>query len=223
MGGKRKYCYDHPRPMVTVDCALFRLSGEDIELLLIRRGRAPHKGAWALPGGFIKMKEPLEDAVAREVAEETGIGDIPFLVQVGAYGDPKRDPRGRVITVSYAGIVSGKGADAAAGSDATDAMWFPIERMPAKLAFDHPTVIGDALRKIATLGRTSGALFVFVDDKFTADELKVLLRALYGIALNPKQYLDTFIEMGLVRPVKGRDQFRFVGAGVGRKRRKRGK
>ena len=210
----RKYSYDHPRPMVTTDCALFRLKDENVELLMVRRGKPPHKGSWVLPGGFIRMKEPLETAAIRELGEETGIKDIPFLVQIGAYGDPKRDPRGRVITVAFAGIVSPKGSEAKAGSDAADAQWFPIEQVPGNIGFDHPAVIGDALRKIATLGRTSGALFVFLDDSFTRDQLRTLLKALYGVALDPDAYINTFMEMGLVKRSRAKGKFRFGGRAV---------
>ena len=210
MAARKKYAYDYPRPMVTVDGALFRLREECIELLLIQRAKAPHAKAWALPGGFVNMKEPLENAVAREIAEETGIKDIPFLVQVGAYGEPKRDPRGRVISVAFAGIVAGRNTRPEAGDDAADALWFPIENLPPRLAFDHPAIIGDALRKIATLGRTSGALFVFLGDRFTRDGVASLLKALYGVPLDPREYLATFIEMGAVRETRTPGKYRFI-------------
>ena len=226
MAQKRRYCYDYPRPMVAVDCALFRLGGEHIEILMIRRGKAPYKGAWALPGGFIGMNEPLDAAVVREVVEETGIRDIPFLIQLGAYGDPGRDPRGRVIAVAYAGIVSSKSGAPQPGDDAAEAAWFPIEALPERICFDHPAVIGDALRRFGTLGRTSGSLFVFLDDKFTLPELNTLLKALYGIELDPQEYIESFLEMGLVREARAGGRYRFVGGGSGRRRpraKKKGK
>ena len=210
MAAKKKYAYKYPRPQVAVDGALFRLHDERLELLLIQRANPPYAGGWALPGGFVEIDEPLENAMAREIAEETGVKNIPFLVQVGAYGNPGRDPRGRVISVAYAGIVAGRNTQPDAGDDAAEALWFPIESLPPRLAFDHPAVIGDALRKIATLGRTSGALFVFLGDRFTRDGVATLLKALYGVPLDPREYLATFIEMGAVRETRTPGKYRFI-------------
>jgi len=210
----KKFTYDHPRPMLTADAALFRLNGEKIEILMVKRGRPPHKGSWVLPGGFVDIDEPLEAAAVRELREETGIKNIPFMVQIGAYGNPHRDPRGRVVSVAYAGIVPAKGAKPRAGDDAAEAQWFPIESVPDRIAFDHAGIIGDALRRIATLGRTSGALFVFLGDTFTRDQVRTLLKALYGVTLDPDEYIATFMEMGLVRKTRSKSRYRFASARV---------
>src|SRR5215470_16076449 len=89
---KKPYCYRHPRPAVTADIVLFRLPGDEIQVLLVRRANSPYKGRWALPGGFVDEDEPLEHAAARELEEETGITRVR-LEQVGAFGNPGRDPR----------------------------------------------------------------------------------------------------------------------------------
>ena len=162
MAGKREYRYDYPRPMVTVDAAMLRVHEGDLQVLLIKRKAAPWKGRWALPGGFIQMKESLEESVIREVAEETGItipppcgAREPFLIQLGAYGDPKRDPRGRVITVTFVGIFppGGRDCEARAGDDAADARWMPLEDVPEKLAGDHGVILSDALERLAAEGQ----------------------------------------------------------------------
>ena len=207
---KRTYCYDYARPMVTTDCVLFRIREKRLETLLVRRGRPPYKGGWALPGGFIKMKEPLEEAAARELAEETGIRDVPFLIQLGAYGDPKRDPRGRVVGVAYVGILPEGGAEPQAGSDAAEAAWHPVESLPAKLCFDHPVIIGDALRRLAAGGRTSGVLFAFLPERFTPAGLADALEAVYGIGIDPAEYLAPFLESGLAKRTRGK-KYRFTG------------
>jgi len=210
----KKYTYDYPRPMLTADAALFRLNGEEIEILMVKRGRPPYQGNWVLPGGFVDIDEPLEAAAVRELGEETGIKNIPFMVQIGAYGNPTRDPRGRVVSVAYAGIVPTKGSVPKAGDDAEEARWFPIEDVPDRIAFDHAGIIGDALRRIATLGRTSGALFVFLEDTFTRVQVRTLLKALYGVTLNPDEYIATFMEMGLVRKTKTKGRYRFASTRV---------
>lgn len=219
MAGKRRYCYDYPRPMVTVDCALFRLRRGAIELLMVRRGRRPYKGAWALPGGFIKIKESLETAVVREVAEETGIDAIPFLIQYRTYGKPGRDPRGRVVSVSYVGIVAGHDTEPKAGDDAAEAAWFRIEELPDPIAFDHPMVIGDALHEVAALGTAGDALFAFLKGPFTEADVRELLKAVYGIERDPREYLAPFLETGVVCRARARGKYRFAGRACAKRKR----
>ena len=219
MAAKRKFCYDYPRPMVAVDCIALRVREGRLDALLIRRERPPFKGRWALPGGFVKLKESLEESMLRELREETGLGDVPCLIQLGAYGEPRRDPRGRVISVVFIGIVPDRSSEATAGDDAAGASWHPVENLPAKIAFDHVTIIGDALRRLLALGRSSGALFAFLPKRFTADELKEMLRAVYGVAPGANEYLASFQEMGLVRKVKGGRKYEVVTLrNAGRKR-----
>ena len=106
MANKGKYVYEWPRPMVTVDSVIFRRVKTGLEVLLIKRGNEPYKGNWSLPGGFIEMDEELEDAAARELKEEAGIGGVR-LEQMRTYGTVGRDPRGRQISVAFWGIVRG--------------------------------------------------------------------------------------------------------------------
>lgn len=136
------YCYEYPRPAVTVDIALFTQRDRQTQLLLIRRGGEPFAGKWALPGGFMEIDETLEQAAARELEEETGITDV-MLRQFGVFSAVDRDPRGRVISVAYLAEVGGQ-TQAQAASDAQDARWFDIEQLPA-LAFDHDHVIARAI------------------------------------------------------------------------------
>ena len=138
------FCYDYPRPAVTVDIAIF--TGEVPDLLLIRRKHFPFEGDWALPGGFVEMNESLEEAALRELKEETGVADVP-LTEIGAFGDPSRDPRGRVITIAYAAVLERSTLKPQAGSDASEVAWFSTADLPA-LAFDHEEIIRKALEKL---------------------------------------------------------------------------
>ncbi len=150
MAKKGKYVYDWPRPMVTVDAAVFTFSGDRVKVLLINRGNEPFKGKWALPGGFIDMNEELEDAVVRELAEETGLTGIQ-LEQMRTFGTVGRDPRGRMITIVFMGIAT-EGQDMIkAGDDAAQAQWFDIEKLPKDLAFDHNEVVRFAIEKLKTI------------------------------------------------------------------------
>ena len=140
--GDKRFCYDYPRPSVTVDLALFRRrpSGGE-EVLLIRRKNDPFRGRWALPGGYVDSMEPLEAAARRELREETG-QECETLVQVGAFGDPGRDPRGHTISIAFAGRLDGD-AEPEGGDDAEEARWMPLEEAK-DLAFDHDLILRQA-------------------------------------------------------------------------------
>lgn len=143
---ERRYTYDHPRPAVTTDVALFRHAGErGWEILLIRRAGEPFAGQWALPGGFVDELEPLEAAAARELEEECGIRGVD-LRQIGAFGDPHRDPRGHTVSIAYLGIVRNP-VEAKAADDAADARWFPLDRLPP-FAFDHEELVRAAVERL---------------------------------------------------------------------------
>lgn len=151
------YAYEYPRPMVTVDAIVVRpgggsgAGGAGGEILLVRRGREPFRGMWALPGGFVELDEDLPDAARRELLEETGL-DVDTLEQFRTFGKPGRDPRGRQITVAYIAEVSREIPPPRAGDDAREAKWFPLEALPA-LAFDHAEVLAEARAHLAKAGR----------------------------------------------------------------------
>ncbi len=150
MAKKGKYVYDWPRPMVTVDAIVFGFFQGRAKLLLINRGNDPFKGKWALPGGFIEIDEELEDAVARELAEETGLTDVA-LEQMHTFGKCGRDPRGRMITIAFMGIASAGKSKIEAGDDAAKAHWFDIEKLPPDMAFDHNEVAKFAIARFKKL------------------------------------------------------------------------
>jgi 8-oxo-dGTP diphosphatase len=148
---KEEYCYEHPRPSVTVDIVLFYCAaGDSKEILLIKRGHEPFKGQWALPGGFVDKDESLERAALRELEEETGIRRVR-LEQFGAFGDPGRDPRGHTVSVGFTAFLK-KCPQAKADDDAEDARWHSVTKLPP-LAFDHKKLIRAALRHAFGEGR----------------------------------------------------------------------
>lgn len=139
------YCYDYPRPALTVDIVLLHRFADGIEVLLIKRARDPFEGHWAFPGGFVDMGESLEDAAARELAEETGLRGIR-LDQIGAFGDPGRDPRGHTVSVVYAGVLEDR-ALVTAADDASEAAWHSALE-PPRLAFDHNKILTITLERL---------------------------------------------------------------------------
>ena len=141
---------DYPRIDVTVDVvALAYVEGEP-HVLVVRRGNPPFEGQWALPGGYLEVDEDLATAAVRELAEETGIDLSPDdLTQLGAYGAPDRDPRGRTVSVAHLARLD-HAERPEGGSDAADAQWRPVaEVLEGELAFDHAAILRDALAQVA--------------------------------------------------------------------------
>lgn len=139
--------YEYPRPSVTVDAVVLYLKDNQTRILLIQRKKDPFKDLWALPGGFVEMDETLEQSVARELKEETGLDLVKFH-QVGAFGQPDRDPRDRVISIAYYTVIDHE-AIAVAADDAKDAKWFDVDQLPS-LAFDHQEIIRQTLQRAFT-------------------------------------------------------------------------
>jgi 8-oxo-dGTP diphosphatase len=140
-----KYTYDYPRPAVTVDVVV--ATHEDRpRVLLIRRKHDPFAGMWAIPGGFVDMDETLEAAGRRELFEETGIR-VDELEQLHTFGDPKRDPRGRTISVVYLARADAVDLRPQAADDAAEVGWHPLHRLPS-LAFDHAAILKCARRRL---------------------------------------------------------------------------
>ena len=129
------------------DAVVFGFFAGRAKLLLVNRGHEPYKGKWCVPGGFVNIDEELRDAAARELAEETGLAGVK-LEQLHTFGKVGRDPRGRVITATFMGIITKGSKKIKAGDDAAKARWFDIEKLPKNLAFDHNEVVKLAIGKL---------------------------------------------------------------------------
>lgn len=154
------YKYRWPRPSVTTDIVIFAVEEAIPYVLLIKRGNPPFQGSWALPGGFLDLGEGLEACAARELQEETGVVGLP-LAQVGAFGDPGRDPRGPTVTVAFMALAPSRAIGAKAADDAVDEEWFPLTNLPS-LAFDHLKILEEAWQRckpepMTTPGAEAGA------------------------------------------------------------------
>lgn len=147
---KTKHTYDYPRPALTVDLVILTREPTP-RVLLIRRGRDPFAGTWALPGGFVDENEPLEVAARRELKEEAGV-EVGELTQLGTFGDPGRDPRGWTVSVVYLVRVDAEQLRPTAGDDAEATEWFAMSALPA-LAFDHGRILEVAGRTGQTASR----------------------------------------------------------------------
>ena len=167
------YTYPYPRPMLTVDAVVFSIRERRLHVLLIRRGHEPFKGMWALPGGFLDMDEELEDAATRELEEETALRGVR-LEQFHTFGTVGRDPRGRVITVAYFGIVDGAEHAIRAGDDAADVGWLAVEDLP-RLTADHNEVIARAMKELRIRIASAGDAFDLLPPTVALGDLRVAL------------------------------------------------
>jgi len=185
---------------VAVDIVVFTILEQTLQVLLIKRGIAPFAGHYALPGGFVLAEETLEQAAFRELREETGTENV-YLEQLYTFGDPGRDPRGRVITVGYYALVPADKSPLLAGTDAAAAGWFPMSALPP-LAFDHGRIVDSALERLRNkLGYTTVG-FELLPAKFTLSALQGLHEAILGKALDKRNFRRKVQALGLVKPSK---------------------
>jgi 8-oxo-dGTP diphosphatase len=187
------------QPAITVDVVIFRLHEDALKVLLIQRAFPPFKGKWAFPGGFVNIDETLEVAALREMEEETGVRDV-YLEQLYTFGDPKRDPRGRVITVAYFVLIS-KDLEVRAGEEATHAEWHPVEKIP-DLAFDHDKILGYAIQRLRYKLEYSAVGFELLPDEFTLSELQKAYEIVLAEKLDKRNFRSRILEAGILVETK---------------------
>ncbi|WP_432841222.1 NUDIX hydrolase [Dactylosporangium sp. CA-092794] len=171
---------------VTVDLVVLTIRDSALCVLLVRRAYPPFAGDLALPGGFVLQDEDLGDAAARELAEETGVPDAGHLEQLGSYGTPDRDPRGRVVTIAYLALLPDAPAPRA-GGDAAEAHWVPVSAVPA-LAFDHDRILADGLERARAKLEYSPLATAFCPPEFTIAELRGVYEAVWSAPLDPRNF-----------------------------------
>lgn len=227
------YTYRYPRPAVACDVVAFTMRGGELRVLLIQRKDAPFKGMWALPGGFVNENESLERAAARELAEETGMSGAR-LEQLGAFGDPGRDPRGHTVSVVFLTLLLTEGK-VTAGDDASAAEWHAFRSLaldalpptssmppppkrggrrvgirpagPVRLAFDHARILAKAYRRLLRHLEDpvrDPAAFDLVPPRFTLAELRHAYEVIAGRSFTPALFRRLVIDRGLVVPASAK-------------------
>lgn len=192
------YTYKHPRSALTVDCVVFGLDrSHQLKVMLIQRNLPPYEGSWALPGGFVRINESVDDAALRELQEETGLERI-FLEQLHCFGTVDRDPRERVVTVAYYALVNLQEYTVKAASDASDAAWFAVNALPT-LAFDHDEILAMALARLQNKVRTEPIGFELLPKKFTLFQLQRLYETVLGKDLDKRNFRKKILKMDLLQ------------------------
>ena len=190
---------DYPPFAVTVDIAIFTIRDDALQVVLIERGQEPFLGALALPGGFVQPDEDLDQAAARELAEETGLRAGSWhLEQLGSYGSPNRDPRMRVVTVAYWAVCA-ELPGLRGGGDAARATLTPVERIKrgsVRLAFDHERIVRDAVERARSKLEYTALAARFCPPEFTISQLRRVYETLWNTDLDPGNFQRSVQESG---------------------------
>ncbi|MBI2478755.1 MAG: NUDIX hydrolase [Planctomycetia bacterium] len=190
------YNYEYPRAALTVDCVVFGLDDDDLKVLLIQRDLPPFEGRWALPGGFVRLDESLEDSARRELREETGIENV-YLEQLYTIGDIDRDPRERVVTVTYYALVKLTDHQVQAATDARHAAWFAVDDVPA-LAFDHAKILEMAHERLRGKVRYQPIGFELLPTKFTLRQIQHLYEVVLDRSLDKRNFRKRILSMDIL-------------------------
>ena len=191
------FSYPYPHPAVTTDVVVFTVRNNRLAILLVKRANMPFAGSWALPGGFLDIDEDLDACAARELEEETGIAGL-YLEQLYTFGATHRDPRERVISVTYYALVPQDALTAPrAASDASDVDWFDFDALPP-LAFDHAAIVQMAHRRLVAKLDYSTIAFGFMPKTFTLSELQCVYETLLNQPLDKRNFRKRILAQDLI-------------------------
>jgi len=191
---------------ITVDIVILTIQSGALKVLLVKRGTEPFIGRFAIPGGFVHEGESLDRAAMRELNEETGVADV-YLEQLYSFGDPGRDPRGRVVTVAYFALISAERTPLRAGTDATEASWFPVDAVP-QLAFDHQKILDYALERLRNKLEYTTVGFHLLPQKFSLSELQEVYEVILGRTLDKRNFRR---KVALLKILKPTTEYRHAG------------
>jgi 8-oxo-dGTP diphosphatase len=186
----------YEKPSVTVDIVIFTIEDNELKVLLVKRDVEPFKNSWAIPGGFVRMQEHLEEAAKRELEEETGVKDV-YLEQLYTFGEPKRDPRGRVITVSYIALVNSDKISLQAATDVSEARWFSVSKLPT-LAFDHKKILEYALKRLKWKFEYTTVAFSMLPEKFAMSSLQNIYEIVFSKKFDKRNFAKKLLSLNIL-------------------------
>jgi ADP-ribose pyrophosphatase YjhB (NUDIX family) len=189
--------------LIAVDCIIFGFDGQDLKLLLIKRGFEPEKGKWSLMGGFVQSDEGLEEAATRTLTKLTGLDGV-FMEQLNAYGGPNRDPAERTLSVAYYALIDINQYKQQL-SEEYKAEWFPLKEAP-KLIFDHAQMVSEALARLRYKAAIHPLLFELLPAKFTIPQLQILFEAVYDAGFDKRNFSRKVLSTGLLIKQKEKER-----------------
>lgn len=191
------FAYEFARPALTVDCVVFGIDEDDLKVMLIQRGVEPFKDMWAIPGGFVRIDESLEDAARRELQEETGIREV-FLEQLYTFGTVNRDPRERVVSVAYYALTNLLGHAVDARTDASNAAWFALGDLP-DLPFDHEEILSTSIERLRGKVRYQPIGFELLPDRFTLTQLQRVYEIVLDREIDKRNFRKKILAMEILK------------------------
>lgn len=187
----------YEQPAVTVDLAIFTVNADMLKVMLVKRAETPFAGYWSLPGGFLKAGESLDDAALRVLNKKAGVQNV-YLEQLYTFGSPNRDPRARVITVTYFALIPWEHLNQPASDKVTDLKWAPVNRLP-KLAFDHKEILDYAVRRLRAKAGYSNIVYGLMPRQFKLSELQKIYEVIINEKLDKRNFRKRMLATGLLQ------------------------
>lgn len=184
-------------PYVTIDVLIFTIENDELKILLVKRDREPFKGEYALPGGFVRIDESLEDTIGRKLEEETGVKNV-YLEQLYTFGEPKRDPRERVITVAYFALIPRQRLIIRSATDKREARFFSVKKLP-QLAFDHRKIVLYGMERLKAKAGYSNIAFGLLPEVFKLSELQKVYEIILDHKLDKRNFRKKMQALGILQ------------------------
>ena len=194
---KEQNIHKFEKPSVTTDIVIFTIKDNALKVLLVKRDIEPFKNVWALPGGFVRINESLEDSAKRELEEETGVKDV-YLEQLYSFGNPKRDPRGRVITVAYMALTNLDNLKLKATTDVSEAQLFHVEKIP-KLAFDHNKILDYSLKRLKWKFEYTAVAFSLPPKEFTISQVQSIYEIVFNKKFDKRNFAKKILSLNILK------------------------
>lgn len=194
---------EYELPGVTVDLVIFTVNKDALKVMLVKRAEEPFAGQWSLPGGFLKVGESLEEAALRVLQEKTGVQDV-YLEQLYTFGDPERDPRARVITVTYFALIPWKRLAAPESQKVSDVTWQTIDRL-SRLAFDHKEIINYAVQRLRAKAGYSNIVYGLLPEQFRLSDLQKMYEIILNKPLDKRNFRKKMLAAGLLQETGKRE------------------